>query len=82
MSQSSKGAAGKCPVMHGGQTSADQSNVEWWPESLNLDISHQHDGTTSTMGEDFDNRDKVRALDFDSLWLVPAIPCDGNTVFC
>lgn len=28
----------KCPVMHGSLTSAGQSNMDWWPKSLNLDI--------------------------------------------
>jgi len=56
--------AGKCPVMHGGMTSAGQSNTEWWPESLNLDILHQHDAKTNPMGEDFDYRREVRNLDF------------------
>ncbi|MDJ0909105.1 MAG: catalase/peroxidase HPI [Woeseiaceae bacterium] len=67
MTRSSESAAGKCPVMHGGLTSADKSNVEWWPESLNLDILHQHDSKTNPLGEDFDYREEVKALDFDAL---------------
>ncbi|MDI5932767.1 catalase/peroxidase HPI [Halomonas kalidii] len=59
--------AGKCPVMHGGQTASGQSNTDWWPESLNLDILHQHDRKTDPMGEDFNYRDEVRKLDFDAL---------------
>ena len=35
--------AGKCPVMHGGNTAMRTSNVDWWPNALNLDILHQHD---------------------------------------
>ncbi len=34
---------GKCPVMHGGNTSSEQTMKQWWPNSLNLDILHQHD---------------------------------------
>ncbi|WP_146800682.1 catalase/peroxidase HPI [Bisbaumannia pacifica] len=59
--------AGKCPVMHGGQTTSGHSNTDWWPESLNLDILHQHDRKTDPMGEDFDYRQEVRKLDFDAL---------------
>ncbi|WFM71931.1 catalase/peroxidase HPI [Halomonas sp. CKK8] len=59
--------AGKCPVMHGGQTASGHSNTDWWPESLNLDILHQHDRKTDPMGEDFDYREEVRKLDFDAL---------------
>ena len=48
--------AGKCPVMHGGATSTDMSNMEWWPKALNLDILHQHDTKTNPMGKGFDYR--------------------------
>ncbi|WP_018140492.1 catalase/peroxidase HPI [Thioalkalivibrio sp. ALJ7] len=58
---------GKCPVMHGGQTAAGHSVTDWWPESLNLDILHQHDRKTDPMGEDFDYREEVKQLDFDAL---------------
>ncbi|MGM0583872.1 MAG: catalase/peroxidase HPI [Pseudomonadota bacterium] len=60
-------AAGKCPVMHGGITELGQSNMEWWPNSLNLDILHQHDTKTNPMGEGFDYRKEVRKLDFAAL---------------
>jgi catalase-peroxidase len=65
MSQNNGG--GKCPVMHGGSTAHGQDNTSWWPESLNLDILHQHDRKTNPMGEDFDYREEVRKLDFDAL---------------
>jgi len=58
---------GKCPVMHGGQTAAGHSVTDWWPETLNLDILHQHDRKTDPMGEDFDYREEVKNLDFDAL---------------
>lgn len=58
---------GKCPVMHGGLTSAGSSVTEWWPKSLNLDILHQHDAKTNPLGEDFDYRKEVRTLDFDAV---------------
>jgi catalase (peroxidase I) len=35
--------AGKCPVMHGGQTTTGSHVMDWWPNALNLDILHQHD---------------------------------------
>lgn len=34
---------GKCPVMHGANTDTGSSVMSWWPNSLNLDILHQHD---------------------------------------
>lgn len=59
--------SGKCPVMHGGQTSTGTTNKDWWPEGLNLDILHQHDRKTNPMDPDFDYRQEVRKLDFDAL---------------
>jgi catalase-peroxidase len=61
------GSVGKCPVMHGAITEVGTSNVGWWPNTLNLDILHQHDRKTDPMGDDFDYREAVRALDVDAL---------------
>jgi len=58
---------GKCPVMHGGNTAAGMSNMEWWPGALNLDILHQHDSKTDPMGRDFDYREEVKKLDVNAL---------------
>jgi len=57
----------KCPVMHGGATENNMSNVEWWPKSLNLDILHQHDNKTNPLGADFNYREELKKLDFDAL---------------
>jgi catalase-peroxidase len=57
----------KCPVMHGGNTTAGQSNMEWWPDALNLDILHQHDTKTNPMGEMFSYREEVKKLDVEAL---------------
>jgi catalase-peroxidase len=59
--------AGKCPVMHGGNTTAGTSNMDWWPKALNLDILHQHDTKTNPMGERFDYREAVEQLDVEAL---------------
>ncbi|WP_165482258.1 catalase/peroxidase HPI [Fluoribacter gormanii] len=58
---------GKCPVMHGGITSSNRSNTDWWPNALNLDILHQHDTKTNPMGLDFNYREEVKKLDFAAL---------------
>ena len=39
----------RCPVMHGGATSAETMR-QWWPKTLNLDILHQHDRKTNPLG--------------------------------
>ncbi|TNE67451.1 MAG: catalase/peroxidase HPI [Rhodobacteraceae bacterium] len=59
--------AGKCPVMHGGNTAMGSNVMDWWPNALNLDILHQHDTKTDPMGEAFDYREAVKGLDFDAL---------------
>ncbi|MDN3652672.1 catalase/peroxidase HPI [Thalassotalea ponticola] len=58
---------GKCPVMHGAQTTQQETNTHWWPKSLNLDILHQHDHKTNPMGEHFNYQEAVKTLDFDEL---------------
>ncbi|MTJ03846.1 MAG: catalase/peroxidase HPI [Sediminimonas qiaohouensis] len=60
-------SAGKCPVMHGGNTATGADNMEWWPNALNLDILHQHDTKTNPMGPDFDYREELKKLDVDAL---------------
>ncbi|RLK50472.1 catalase-peroxidase [Alkalispirillum mobile] len=60
-------SSGKCPVMHGALTKAGESNMDFWPNALNLDILHQHDRKTDPMGEDFDYREEVKKLDFDAV---------------
>ena len=59
--------ASKCPVMHGGMTASGKSNTDWWPESLNLDILHQHDRKSNPMEDDFNYREAVKSLDFAAL---------------
>ena len=59
--------ASKCPIMHGGVTSAIMSKSDWWPKALNLDILHQHDSKTNPLGADFNYRDEVKKLDVDAL---------------
>ncbi|QKV18948.1 catalase/peroxidase HPI [Oricola thermophila] len=58
---------GKCPVMHGSITEAGVSNMEWWPNALNLDILHQHDTKTNPLGKDFNYREELKKLDVEAL---------------
>ncbi len=57
----------KCPVMHGGVTSASMSHMDWWPKALNLDILHQHDTKTNPLGAGFDYREELKKLDIEAL---------------
>jgi len=66
MENKNASSAGKCPVMHGGVTSASMSKMDWWPESLNLDVLHQHDSKTHPL-PGFNYREEVRKLDVAAL---------------
>ena len=57
----------KCPVAHGANTQVSESNTYLWPNTLKLDILHQHDRKTNPLGDDFDYRKEVKTLDFASL---------------
>ena len=59
--------SGKCPVVHGAETTTGSTNTHWWPETLNLDILHQHDTKTNPLGGDFNYREEVKTLDVASL---------------
>ena len=59
--------AGKCPVMHGGNTTLGHSVMDWWPNALNLDILSQHDTKTNPLGEDFDYHEELKKLDVKAL---------------
>ena len=58
---------GKCPVMHGGNTSTGESVMDWWPKALNLDILHQHDSKTNPLGEKFNYHEELKKLDVEAL---------------
>lgn len=57
----------KCPVAHGAVTTQQRSVTDWWPNSLNLDILHQHDTKTNPLGQNFNYRDELAKLDIPAL---------------
>ncbi|WP_218644597.1 catalase/peroxidase HPI [Thiomicrorhabdus cannonii] len=60
-------SAGKCPVMHGANTEAKSSVMDWWPNALNLDILHQHDTKTNPMDRGFNYAEEFKKLDLEAL---------------
>lgn len=60
----------KCPFS-GGQaartTVGAQSNRDWWPKVLNLNILHQHAPASSPMDQDFDYAAEFKKLDLAAL---------------
>jgi catalase-peroxidase len=67
MESNNQNNAGKCPVMHGGATTTSMSNMEWWPNALNLDILHQHDSKTNPLDPDYNYREALKTLDVAAL---------------
>jgi len=55
----------KCPFAHGAQTA--QSNRDWWPNQLNLNILHQHAPASNPLGAEFDYAEAFQGLDYAAL---------------
>ncbi|MDH3622460.1 MAG: catalase/peroxidase HPI [Myxococcales bacterium] len=51
----------KCPFYH--PAGDGQSNRDWWPNQLRLDILHQHSAKSDPMGGDFDYAEEFKSLD-------------------
>ncbi|HWP37363.1 MAG TPA: catalase/peroxidase HPI [Gemmatimonadales bacterium] len=54
----------KCPFHHAG---GGKSNLDWWPNQLNLKILHQHSSLSSPMGDDFDYAREFKSLDLQAV---------------
>ena len=55
----------KCPFNHA--ASGGNSNRDWWPNQLRLDLLHQHSAKSDPMGEDFDYAKEFKSLDFQAV---------------
>jgi catalase-peroxidase len=58
-------AEAKCPFHH--STTESQTNTDWWPNQLNLNILHQHSSKSDPMGGDFSYREEFKSLDYAAL---------------
>lgn len=58
---------GKCPVMHGANTESQHTVTNWWPNTLNLDILHQHDTKTSPYDAEFNYAAAFSKLDLEAV---------------
>ena len=43
------------------------TNLDWWPNQLNLDILRQHSSKSNPMGEGFNYAKEFKSLDFETL---------------
>ena len=55
----------KCPVAHGARRF--QTNADWWPNQLNLNILHQHSPLSNPMGEAFNYAEEFKSLDLNAV---------------
>jgi len=55
----------KCPVVHGARKF--QTNADWWPNQLNLQILHQHSPLSDPMGKEFNYTKEFKSLDLNAL---------------
>ncbi|ORT50309.1 hydroperoxidase [Vibrio sp. qd031] len=63
-------SAGKCPVMHGGNTTLGgkaTKNLDWWPNQLNLKILHQNDTKSNPLGEEFNYPQAFKTLNLKAV---------------
>ena len=59
-------SAGQCPFMHH-TTVGVRSNLDWWPNQLNLKILHQNSSLSDPMGEAFNYAEEFKKLDLKAL---------------
>ncbi|HLM80703.1 MAG TPA: catalase/peroxidase HPI [Terriglobales bacterium] len=57
----------KCPVMGGARTHTAATNVDWWPNQLNLKILHQHSPLSDPMDKEFNYAKEFKSLDLNAV---------------
>jgi catalase-peroxidase len=55
----------KCPVAHGARKS--YTNVDWWPNQVNLKVLHQHSPLSDPMGKEFNYAEEFKSLDLNAV---------------
>ncbi|MGC8460655.1 MAG: catalase/peroxidase HPI [Candidatus Dormibacteria bacterium] len=55
----------KCPIGH--TALGNQSNRDWWPNRLNLEMLHRNSPLSNPLGSDFNYRKAFSALDLESV---------------
>ncbi|MCC7502477.1 MAG: catalase/peroxidase HPI, partial [Flavobacteriales bacterium] len=63
--------SGKCPVIHGALRNPvagrGTRNRDWWPNTLNLGILHQHAPASNPLGEEFNYAEAFKKVDYKAL---------------
>src|SRR5579864_5015109 len=58
-------AESKCPVAHGARKF--QTNADWWPNQMNLNVLHQHSELSDPMGKEFNYAEEFKSLDLKAV---------------
>jgi catalase-peroxidase len=56
----------KCPVSGAARRRA-ETNADWWPNQLNLNILHQHSPLSDPMGKEFNYAKEFKSLDLNAV---------------
>src|SRR5262245_6050910 len=56
---------GKCPFDH--IAGRGQTNKDWWPNALHVDLLNQHGNRSNPMGEKFDYAKEFKSIDYKAL---------------
>jgi catalase-peroxidase len=56
---------GKCPVAHG--VRQPRTNVDWWPNQVNVNVLHQHSPKSDPMGKEFNYAKEFKSLDLNAV---------------
>jgi catalase-peroxidase len=68
-----KAKVGECPMGHGSAAKSNNvvvkinTNEDWWPNKLNLQVLRQHSELSNPMGSDFNYRKEFNSLDYFAL---------------
>ena len=63
--EQSNSTESKCPVTHGARKF--QTNADWWPNQLNLNVLHQHSPLSDPMGKEFNYAEEFKSLDLNAV---------------
>jgi catalase-peroxidase len=55
----------KCPVAHGAGKS--YTNVDWWPNQVDVNILHQHSPLSDPMGKEFNYAEEFKTLNLNAV---------------
>jgi catalase-peroxidase len=55
----------KCPVAHGARKS--YTNVDWWPNQVNLKVLHQHSPLSDPMDKEFNYAEEFKTINMDAV---------------